>query len=310
MIVGVTGMEAGVEASGVPPKIGQSGVIASVTGHGTARGIPEVHHLSLQMDDGSVLETRMPTPQGVKVSGGVLPVNFEYFNFGECPICLVPSPSSREHVPPHSIGGNVRTLTCERCNNEFGSRFEPHLQTWYERSLGRVRISGGDVPGRRNNGEYLYRETLTGELVLFQTGRSDLNFDRMIQGGRIEITFPEFNEKAFRLAAIKTGYLAACVIMKEVPRTERAAAIRAELMAARDRDRGEDYELSDLARSIQVSRTAADPVPGEIALVEMTEPDGSTFFAVSFNRVFAIDWPLDPIFIWEAVAPDPSGTQS
>jgi hypothetical protein len=310
MIVGVTEMEAGAEASAVSPKIGQPGVIASVTGHGTSRGIPEVHQVSIQMDDGSVLETRMPTPQGVKVSGGLLPVDVEYFNFGECPICLVPSPSSREHVPPHSIGGNVRTLTCERCNNEFGSRFEPHLQTWYEKSLGWVRISGGDVPGRRNGGEYLYRETLTGELVFFQTGRSDPNFDRMIQGGKIEITFPAFNEKAFRLAALKTAYVAACLIMKEVPRTERAAAIRAELMAARDRDRGEDYELSALAQSIQVSRTAADPVPGEIALVEMTEADGSTFFAVSFNRVFAVDWPLDPIFIREAGASDPSEMKS
>lgn len=261
------------------------------------------------MDDGSVLETRMPTPQGIKVSGGLLPVDVEYFNFGECPICLVPSPLSREHVPPHSIGGNVWTLTCERCNNEFGSRFEPHLQTWYERSLGRVLISGGDVPGRRNGGEYLYRETPTGEFVLFQTGRSDPNFDRMIQSGKIEVTFPAFNEKAFRLAALKTGYVAACLIMKEVPRTERATAIRAELMAARDRDRGEDYELSALAQSIQVCRTAADPVPGEIALVEMTAADGSRFFAVSFNRVFAVDWPLDPIFIWGPGAPDLSGTQ-
>ncbi|MFF2299667.1 hypothetical protein [Arthrobacter sp. NPDC058127] len=132
----------------------------------------------------------------------------------------------------------------------------------------------------------------------------------MIQGGKIGITFPAFNEKAFRLAALKTGYVAACLIVKEVPRTEHAAAVRAELMAARDRDRGEDYELSALAQSIQVSRTAANPVPGEIALVEMTEADGSTCFAVSFNRVFAVDWPLDPIFIREAGASDPSEIQS
>jgi hypothetical protein len=152
------------------------------------------------MDDGSVLEAQMPTPQGVKVSGRLLPVDVEYFDCGECPICLVPSPSSREHVPPHSIGGNVRTLTCERSNNEFGSRFEPHLQAWYERSLGRVPISGGDVPGRRNGGEYLYRVT-------------------------------------------------------------------------------------------------------------PTEAGGSTSFAVSFNRVFAVDWPLDPIFIRESGTPDLSGRQ-
>jgi hypothetical protein len=70
-----------------------------------------------------------------------------------------------------------------------------------------------------------------------------------------------------------------------------------------------DYELSALAQPIQVSRTAADPVPGEIALVEMTAADGSRFFAASFNRVFAVDWPLDPIFILEPEPPDLSGTQ-
>jgi hypothetical protein len=309
MIVGVTEIEASRDMSVASSRIGEPGVIASVTGHGTARGIPEAHQVSFLMDDGSVLEARMPDPQGVKVSGRLLPVDVEYFDFGECPICLESRPSSREHVPPHSIGGNVRTLTCERCNNEFGSRFEPHLQAWYEGSLGRVRISGGDVPGRRNGGEYLYRVTPTGEFVLIQTGRSDPNFDRMVQSGEIEVAFPVFNEKAFRLAALKTGYVAVCIIMKEVPRTEHAAAIRAELMAARDRGRGADYELSALAQSIQVSRTAADPVPGEIALVLMTETDGSTSFAVSFNRVFAVDWPLDPIFSRQPGAPDLSGTQ-
>jgi hypothetical protein len=123
------------------------------------------------------------------------------------------------------------------------------------------------------------------------------------------VTFPVFNEKAFRLAALKTGYVAACLIMKAVPRTERAAAIRAELMAARDRDRNEDYELSSLAQSIRVSRTAVDPVPGEIVLALMTDAEGSTSFAVSFNRVFAVDWPLDPIMILPPGAPDPSGAQ-
>jgi hypothetical protein len=45
---------------------------------------------------------------------------------------------------------------------------EPHLHAWYEGLLGRVRIAGGDMPGRRNGGEYLYRVTPTGEFVLFR----------------------------------------------------------------------------------------------------------------------------------------------
>ncbi len=288
------------------PSIGNSGVIESVIGRGTARGIPEVHEIALRMNDGSLLEARMPTPEGIQVSGQIVPFDIEYFDFGECPICLEPNPASREHVPPHSIGGNVMTMTCETCNNEFGSRYEPHLQAWYEGSLGRVLISGGDVQGRRRAGEYLYRVTSTGEFMLFQTGRSDPAVRQMLESGEVEITYPVFNSKAFQLAALKTGYLAACLVMKEVPRTDLGDAIRAELMAARDRDRQADYELGPLATATRVSRTAENPVPGEIVLVQLTHADGSVTFAISFNRVFAVDWPLEPIMLIPPGHPGPN----
>lgn len=277
--------------------LGRQGVIESVVGRGTARGIPEVHQIALRMNDGSLLEARMPTPDGVEVSGQIVPYDVEYFDFGECPICREPNPTSREHIPPHSIGGNIMTITCEACNNEFGSRYEPHLQAWYEGSLGRVLISGGEVPGRRRAGEYLYRVTPTGEFVLFQTGRSDPAVRQMLESGQVEITYPVFNDKAFHLAALKTGYLAACLIMKEVPQTPLGEAIRAELMAARDRDRQKDYELGPIASVTRVSRTAENPVPGEIVLVQLAHADGTQSFAISFNRVFAVDWPLEPIML-------------
>lgn len=277
--------------------VGQPGVIESVVGHGTARGIPEVHEIALRMSDGSLLEARMPAPEGVRVSGQIVPFDVEYLDFGECPVCLEPNPSSREHVPPHSVGGNTMTLTCEPCNNEFGSRYEPHLQAWYEGSLGRVFISGGDIQGRRFAGEYLHRVTPTGEFVLFQTGRSDPAVRQMFDSGQVEITYPVFNEKAFKLAALKTGYLAACLIMREVPGTPLGEAIRAELIAARDRDRRVDYELGPIASAVRVSRTADDPEPGEIVLVQLRHADGTESFAISFNRVFAVDWPLEPIML-------------
>lgn len=288
-----------------PSAVERTGIVQSVIGRGTARGIPEVHKVTLRLNDGSFLEAGMPTPEGIQVSGQIVPFNVEYFDFGECPICLGPNPASREHAPPHSIGGNVMTITCETCNNEFGTRYEPHLQTWYEGSIGRVRMSGGGVPGRRLAGEYLYRVTPTGEFVLFQTGRSDPAVHQMLQSGQVEITYPIFNSNAFRLAALKTGYLAACLIMKEVPRAERAAAIRAELMAARDHDRQQPLELGPMALATRVSRTAEDPVPGEIVLVQLVQADDTTFFSIGFNRVFAVDWPLEPIMLVPPSLPNP-----
>ena len=258
------------------------------------------------MDDGSILEARMATMKGVEATGRHLPMEIGYFDFGECPICLEPAPGTREHVPPHSIGGNVMTRTCEPCNNKFGNRYEPHLRTWYEGSTGHIRISGGDVLGRRHGGEYLVRETSDGQPVLFSTGYVDPAFQQMLLSGKFEITYPVFDDVAFRLAAMKTAYLAACLFLRMVPRTAHAAAIRAELIAARDHAGDGRFVLSSFAESIRVRRTAVNPAPGEIAFVQLIHADDSITWAISFNRVFSVDWPLDPIFLLPPGQPDPT----
>jgi hypothetical protein len=126
------GEPAAVEADSPTPldraeskQIGKSGVISSVVGRGSARGIPEVHQATFTMDDGSILETRMPALNGAEATGHHLAMEIRYLDFGECPICLEPTSGTREHVPPESIGGNVMTRTCEPCNNKFGSLYEP-----------------------------------------------------------------------------------------------------------------------------------------------------------------------------------------
>jgi hypothetical protein len=157
------------------------------------------------------------------------------------------------------------------------------LQTWYEGSTGHIRISGGDVLGRRHGGEYLVRETQDGKPVLFSTGYVDPAFQQMLLSGKFEITYPVFDDVALRLAAIKTAYLAACLFLKMIPRTDQAAAFRAELVAARDHSGDGAFALSSYAESIRVGRTAANPKPGEIAFVQMTHSDDSVTHAISFN---------------------------
>lgn len=129
----------------------QQGVIQTVVGHGTARGMPEAFEITLARDDGTVLHARIPTPSGDRRTAGVLRGGPSFYNFGCCPICLTPEAVSREHVPPHSVGGSVLTTTCDRCNHEFGSRFEPSLNTWYERSVS-ASITGCSVLGSRRLG--------------------------------------------------------------------------------------------------------------------------------------------------------------
>ncbi|KRA24071.1 hypothetical protein ASD65_06255 [Microbacterium sp. Root61] len=239
----------------------------------------------------------MPRPGGDETTCRATPVTFEFMDLGTCPICLTASPSSREHVPPHSIGGNVLTLTCERCNNEFGSKFEPHLQGWYENSIGKVKLSGAEVHGRRFAGEYLVRENAAGGFILFQQGSADAAVDQILQnGGSFEMTYPQADTTRTHIAAVKTAYLAACVTMRVVPNSPRAEALRAELLAARDAPRSQRLTLSPLMKSIRVARSAAEPAPSEIVLMfEQGTDQTSPRFVLSFNRVFAVDWPLEPI---------------
>ncbi len=50
-----------------------------------------------------------------------------------CPLCLgrfnrlLMKELTKEHVVPKSLGGSVLTLTCKRCNNEFGHKVQSHL---------------------------------------------------------------------------------------------------------------------------------------------------------------------------------------
>lgn len=269
-------------------------IIQSITGHGTARGIPEAFEITLEHADGSVLRARMPAPTGDKMAAGVLPHRVRFLDFGCCPICLAPEAGSREHVPPRAVGGTALTMTCEPCNNEFGSKYEPSLLAWYERSLGRrAYISGGSVAGSRRVGELLVRETEGGALVLFETGSSHPDIDEMLRSGAFSIEYVPLDPKAAHIAAVKSAYLAACVFLKEVPDTPQATAIRAELIQVRDRRRGAEWEISPLLQSIRKLQSGEVPTPGEIRLVHIKERDGSRTLAISFNRAFAVEWPLE-----------------
>ncbi len=50
-----------------------------------------------------------------------------------CPLCLGRFDRrhlrelTKEHVVPKSLGGSIVTLTCKRCNNEFGHKVQSHL---------------------------------------------------------------------------------------------------------------------------------------------------------------------------------------
>lgn len=272
----------------------QQGKIAGLTGRKDGRGIPELFEASIEFDDGTTLELAMPRHDSSEDRARVLQATFERTTFSECPICLTPDPSSEEHVPPYAIGGTSIVRTCTLCNNEFGSKFEPHLFNWYESTLGAVRLSGGDVLGNRHAGTFLARQTSSGKIALIQHGNADPAINEILDSGTFRLQPIGYDHDRAVIALLKSAYLAACVLLKQIPRTPIAEAVREELLAARDVPRNEPCPLSDWAKSLYIGHTHLKPEPGKIELVHI--PWGAGYkLLLAFNRYISIEWPIDPI---------------
>lgn len=72
------------------------------------------------------------------VNAGLYEVELPYPETFLCPICLKPFSDedlevnlenhlTLEDAPPYSLGGKANTLTCKKCNNESGHKFDNHL---------------------------------------------------------------------------------------------------------------------------------------------------------------------------------------
>ncbi len=55
---------------------------------------------------------------------------------------------TEEHVPPASVGWKRKILTCKKCNNDQGSRFDSQLTKIFERKAFSMRIVGTEVQAR------------------------------------------------------------------------------------------------------------------------------------------------------------------
>lgn len=271
------------------------GTITAVHGKKDGRGIPELLSATVLMGDGSEMVIGMPAVKGGKQGkGSYRPVKVERNIFDRCPICLEPGPKSKEHIPPESIGGRYLTRTCDKCNNEFGSKYEPHLKSWYEESIPRTYMQGGDVPGRRNSGSVLVRETADGVPVLIFDGGSDPAVDEILASGSFEWDARPYDREKAVLAAVKSAYLIACLMIGQIPTSPKADAIRAELVRARDFPRDQPYERGEAIRALGVAIGSASPQHGNIAILQLDEGDQMTP-GILFNHRLFVEWPLDVV---------------
>ncbi|MFD4613393.1 HNH endonuclease [Streptomyces sp. NPDC058440] len=254
-----------------------------------------VHSMVLQAADGSELRLgRIDTSDGVEYEAEIVAVA-EPRRFDRCPICLAPDPSSDEHVPPKAIGGSVMTSTCQRCNNRFGSVLERALVDWWEDAVGSVSFSHENVRGARKTSRVLMRQKDSGEFVLFLDGGpvDPEIMQSMLAQPSFAMTYSPPDIRRYRLAALKSAYLGACLLTKSIPETPEAIAIRAELMEVRDLPRRTRPKASALCDRLSITKSQGPAVLGEIALVKTNPPDGAApEFAISLSRTLMVSWPI------------------
>lgn len=258
-------------------------------------GLATVHSMTLRRPDGSTfafgrIDNNGRSAVGVDVLAIARPVFFD-----RCPICLSPDPATDEDVPPKAVGGSVMTRTCDRCNCGLGSVIEPDLVDWWEDALGFVSLSHADIRGARRVPRILVRQKDTGEPVLvFDHGRVDPAIvGRFRPGAEFMMTFSLPSPQRYRLAALKSAYLAACLLLRTIPDTPEANAVRAELTGVRDLRRRQRIEGGPMATRLRLGRSQGPAVPGEVALVQTRPSDGSKpEIAISLARTLLVSWPV------------------
>jgi hypothetical protein len=251
--------------------------------------------MSVETSDGQLISTSFPSVHGrgtrlVPLEGQVL---FEITgpeSFGKCPICGDEDAGSREHVPPHSIGGRVLTYTCNRCNNDFG-RLEAQMGNWYRGSLDlRVRMDG--VPGHRRVGEVLVRPASDGSVWLMPVGQVNGEAQALLESGQGRVSAQEPDSAQIHVSVVKSAYLAACVFLSGIPDTPRARSLRKDLVAARDSSPRNLPPLGAVANDIRVFRGIEEPKSGQLTLVRIPVLAPNEWW-ISWSESVFIEWPLE-----------------
>jgi hypothetical protein len=237
-----------------------------------------------------------------EISGGA----FQHEGRPCCPICIDGEPTAREHVPQKNLGGQVMTMTCQRCNNGLGSRVEAELQNWFDHALTQVAFDyDGEIPGKRRAPTIYYRKAKDGDaFALFVDGDLTPEVQQMFASGNLNINYRVPDPRRYKMALLKHAYLAACLHLQSVPDTDEAGAIRAALLAVRDTPRNQRPPEFGAADRIKVFRSHAGTQGPPLALVAREAPGNNTEpeVLISLAGVLFVSWPFTdlPPGTWQA----------
>lgn len=148
-----------------------------------------------------------------------------------CPICYkvffkdaldikLPNHLTLEDVPPKSLGGNPKLLTCKLCNNRSGEKMDKQLKWHIEENLldteipiiKRVKLKINEFSG---TGTIKANKDGGGEFIIDSYSNSELdnNFGNIAndwKNVKITTNFKMPNPKTVQLALVKIAYLMMC----------------------------------------------------------------------------------------------------
>jgi len=257
------------------------------------RGLSTLHEMDLVGPSGAAISLRRRLPPGAHTVAYQALRQARPVYFSKCPICFEDDPQSKEHVPPRALGGSVMTTTCYRCNNDLGSRVEAPLLDWFE-DAAHVSFRGESAPGFRRAPRLLVRETDAGiPGLVFGAGRGDPEVADILRSGLFEMLEKPLDKVAVRLAALKSAYLAACLLFEGIPVSAKAEEARALLVAARDSTVRSELPRGRMLDELKIGRSFA-PANGRIELVVPTGSDDLVDLTVSLMGTLSVSWPLEP----------------
>ena len=264
----------------------------AIAGFSPIEGVIEINEIGqhfVRLPDGQRIDLQRQVSQsGKKAYLGKCIVQTERMSFQICPVCNFSIPDTREHVPPSSIGGSWLTMTCEPCNSGFG-KFEDELKSHVNGSSSRSRFSADAIRGFRGASTTYVPQPDGSFALLVETAAPGIT--EMLRSGEFAITFEDLKPELWKTAVLKHAYLAACLILREIPATPCALLVREELSRARGNHR--NYEIGPAAEQVGKTRLLSN-TSVDVGLYAV-EIDGVWCQFIGLGEYGLVRWPLDDV---------------
>lgn len=160
------------------------------------------------------------TIKGVRTEGYVCPVCQKIFDKDALFSTEYVDHLTLEHVPPESLGGNIKLLTCKICNNEQGSKLDRQLleslktKDFYSGIPGAERPARFLVDGKWNTGGKIVNSDSKGfEFRSIRNNSNHNHYDKLFNEGgldieKIDVTINhQFKKRRSEIGLLRIGFL-------------------------------------------------------------------------------------------------------